>query len=273
MRSGLGSGEELQAMGITTVADIQEVGRNLQEHAGVHQNRFVNVPTLNSQIRPLDMIGHTLRFMIGRRGPFTAPPVHAMAFARTRDGLSAPDIQLHFLPLAYDISADITVSTSARMPTKPAATIGATLTHPNSRGRVVLDPQRRPRIVHQILGDSRDVDSLVQAMKLTECLFNTEAFSKAAATYRVPSASPVDDREWADFVRAKAIIAYHSAGTCRMGTDASAVVDPQLRVRGIERLRVVDASIMPEVVSANTNATTIMIGEKAADMIRDARVA
>ena len=155
------------------------------------------------------------------------------------------------------------------MPKEPAITIYASITHPKSRGRVILDTAGRPRISHQLLGDTRDVETLVEGMKLVERMFNTKAFSEAGAAYRVPSSSPVSDQEWVDFVRAKAIIAYHACGTCRMGSDADAVVDPRLRVRGVDGLRVVDASIMPEVVSTNTNATTIMIGEKAAEMIRD----
>jgi choline dehydrogenase len=251
LRSGLGPGAELNAMDIP-----------------------VNIPTLNSQIRPLDMLGHAVKFMIARKGPFTVTPVQAMALTRTREGSGVPDIQLHFLPLAYDINPDTIVSASARMPTEPAVTISASLAHPKSRGRVSLDAQRRPRISHQLLGDPRDLESLVAAMKLIGRLFNTAAFSQAGSSHRVPSSPPADDREWADFVRAKLMIGYHSAGTCRMGSDAAAVVDPRLRVRGVDSLRVVDASVMPEVTSTNTNATTIMIGEKAAVMIRgDARAA
>ena len=274
LRSGLGPGEELRALDIPLVKDIPELGRNLQEHSAVSQNRFVNMPTLNSQVGPLDMIGHAVKFMIGRKGPFTVTPVQAMALTRTREGLSAPDVQLHFLPLVHDINPDTKVSASARMPTEPAVTIAASLAHPKSRGRVSLDAQRRPRISHQLLGDPRDLESLVGAMKLVGRLFNTAAFSQAGSSARVPASPPADDWEWADFVRAKLNIAYHSAGTCRMGSDAAAVVDPRLRVHGVDGLRVVDASVMPEVTSTNTNATTIMIGEKAAEMIRaDARTA
>ena len=274
MRSGLGPGGALQPAGIPLFRDIPELGQNLQEHSAVSQHRYVNLPTLNSQAGPLNMIGHAIKFLVQRKGAFTALPVHAMALARTREGLSIPDVSLNFLPLAYDIDPNTTSSVGALMPKEPAVMISASLAHPKSRGRVVLDSERRPRVIHQLLGDARDVESLVGAMKLVERVFNTKSFASAGAGYRVPSASLASDAEWADFVRAKAIIAYHAVGTCRMGSDAQSVVDPRLRVRGIEGLRVVDASIMPEVVSANTNATTIMIGEKAAEMIRsDAREA
>ena len=268
MRSGLGPGEALQAVGISVIKDIAELGQNLQEHCAVSQNRTVNQPTLNSQVGPLDMLGHAVKFMRECKGAFSVTAVQAMALTRTRDGLSAPDVQLHFLPMAFDIEPGTLTSAGAHMPKEPAVTITASLAHPHSRGRVALDANQRPRIIHQILGDARDVEGLVGAMKLAERLFNAQAFSGAGATYRVPPAQPASDAEWADFVRAKAMIAYHPVGTCRMGADAAAVVDPQLRVNGAGSLRVVDASVMPLVTSTNTNATTIMIGEKAAEMIR-----
>ena len=268
MRSGLGPGATLQAIGIPLVADIPELGQNLQEHCAVSQNRHATRPTLNTQVGPLDMIGHALRFAAGRKGAFSVPPVQAMALTRTQPGLSVPDIQLHFMPMAYDIAPDSRSSAATQMPKEPAVMISASLARPKSRGHVALGPDGRPRIMSRLLGDQQDVDTLVAAMKLVERLFNTKAFSGTVSAYRVPKSSPAKDEEWADFVRAKAMIAYHPVGTCRMGSDPAAVVDPALRVNGVGRLRVADASIMPRVTSTNTNATTIMIGEKAAEMIR-----
>ena len=269
MRSGIGPGVDLQALGIKVVKDAPEVGSNLQEHCAVSQNRFVNRPTVNSQLGPLHMLGHAWRFLVGRKGPLSSPPVQAMALARTREGLDEPDVQLHFIPMAYDIEPESTSSANVRMPKEPTVTISSSLTHPRSRGRVMLGPGGRPRIVHQLLGDRGDVDTLVGAMKLIERLFDSAAFAPLAPVRRVPSNSwPPGDARWEEFVREKAMIAYHPVGSCRMGSDSNAVVDPQLRVKGVESLRVVDASIMPRVTSTNTNATTIMIGEKAAEMIR-----
>ena len=268
MRSGVGPAPDLRAAGIDVVRDAPQVGRNLQEHCAVSQNRRVSRPTLNSEVSPLHMLAHAARFMFGRKGPFGAPAVQAMALARTRPGLNEPDVQLNFLPLAYDIDPDSTSSASARMPKEPAVSIGATVSHPNSRGRVMLGPDRRPRIAHQIIGDPRDVDTLVGAMKLIERIFSTRAFADLVTGYRTPAHSPPNDEAWADFIRAKAMIAYHPVGTCRMGSDAEAVVDPRLRVNGLAGLRVADASVMPRLTSTNTNGPAIMIGEKAAELIR-----
>jgi choline dehydrogenase len=268
MRSGIGPGADLQVRGIRVVKDAPEVGCNLQEHCAVSQNRFVNRPTVNSQLGPLHMLAHAWRFLVRRKGPLSSPPVQAMALARTRAGLDEPDVQLHFIPMAYDIEPDSISSANVRMPKEPTVTISSSLTHPKSRGRVVLGSGGRPRIVHQLLGDGGDVATLIGAMKLVERLFDTRAFTELAPVRRVPSHLQPTDAQWEQFVREKAMIAYHPVGTCRMGADNGAVVDAQLRVNGVEGLRVVDASIMPRVTSTNTNATTIMIGEKGAEMIR-----
>ena len=268
MRSGIGRGAELQALGIAVVKDAPEVGKNLQEHCAVSQNRYVNRPTVNSRLGPLHMVGHAVKFLVARKGLLSSPTVHGMALARTRAGLDEPDVQLHFIPMAYDIEPESTSSASVRMPKEPTVTICSSLTHPKSRGRVMLGSDRRPRIVHQLLGDGGDVDTLVGAMKLIEHLFDSAAFAELAPRRRVPSRELPSDAHWEEFVREKAMIGYHPVGSCRMGCDGSAVVDPELRVNGVEGLRVVDASIMPRVTSTNTNATTIMIGEKAAELIR-----
>jgi choline dehydrogenase len=270
MRSGVGPGADLRAAGIPVIKDLPQVGGNLQEHCAAGQSRLVNRPTLNSQVGPLDMASHAVRFMFGRKGPFGAPAVQAMAMARTRDDLNEPDVQLNFLPLIYDIAPDSTSSASVRMSREPAVTISATVAHPHSRGRVVLGPDKRARIAHQLIGDPRDVGTLVGAMKLIERVFDTKAFADCVTAHRTPPSSPASDEAWAEFVRSKAVIVYHPVGTCRMGSDPEAVVDPQLRVNGVGALRVADASIMPRVTSTNTNAPTIMIGEKAAEMVRGA---
>ncbi len=271
MRSGVGPGPELHAYGIPLVHAAPQVGRNLQEHCATSQNRFVNRPTLNSRTQPWDMLGYACSFLTARKGPLGMPPVQAMALAHTRAGLAEPDVQLHFMPLAYDIDPDTVTAAGARMPTEPAVTITASVAHPHSRGEVVLGPGGRPRIHHQVVGDRRDVETLIASMKLVERLFETRAFAPLDPRRRTPATSPDSDGEWEAFVRAKTMIAYHPVGTCRMGSDDEAVVDPCLRVNGLEGLRVADASIMPRVTSTNTNATAIVIGEKAAELVRAGR--
>jgi choline dehydrogenase len=268
MRSGVGPGSYLRGQGIDVVQDIAEVGRNLQEHPSASQHKYVNAPTLNSQMGPLDMVRHLARFIWNRSGPLAAPAVQAMGLVRTRDGLEAPDIQLHFAPLSYDIEPETTSAANANMPKEPTVSIYASLCHPQGRGHVELGEGGRPRIVHELLGDDRDVAAMVSGMKLVDRLFKTPALKAIVVGDRNPAPVPTTDAGWVDYIRAKASPFFHPAGTCRMGSDPLAVVDPQLRVSGLSGLRIVDASVMPTLLSVNTNATAIMIGERAAEMIR-----
>lgn len=272
MRSGLGPAENLRAAGIEVVRDMDGVGGNLSEHVGVVQNKFVNRPTLNSQTGPLAMIGHLLRFAWNRSGAFAAPAVQAMALARTRPDLSEPDVQLFFMPLAIDMEPDQKSVTGKGMPKRPAVSINASVCLPKGRGRIALNPDRTIRIDHQLLGDAEDVATLIGGAKLVDRIFRSGPLSRIVIADRTPTPVPRNDDEWETYVRAKANPSYHPNGTCRMGSDADSVVDPRLRVRGVAGLRVADASVMPCLPSTNTNAPTIMIGEKAAEMIRqDAR--
>src|SRR5262249_4759547 len=143
----------------------------------------------------------------------------------------------------------------------------AFICHPKSRGRVLLNRELLPHIQHQIFGDPEDLATMVRAMKLIEQLFRTPSMAAIVTGDRVPNPVPTTDEEWAELARVKTNPVYHTAGTCRMGADEGSVVDPQLRVRKIAGLRVADASIMPALPSGNTNAASIMIGEKAADII------
>ncbi|NGY04340.1 GMC family oxidoreductase [Solimonas terrae] len=268
LRSGVGPGAALQAVGVASHHHLPGVGANLQEHAGVGQNKFINRPSLNSQMHPLGMLSMAGQFVFGRRGAFGAPAVQAMALARSRAGLQEPDVQLHFLPLAYDIEPDTQSTASAAMPKEPTATVLATLCQPRSRGRVELDVDGKPRIVHQFFADERDLQTMIDGQKLIARLFRTPSLEKLVIADRRPDPLPRSDADWAAYIRAKAAPAYHPVGTCRMGSDEGAVTDPQLRVRGIGALRVIDASVMPTITSGNTNAATFMIAEKAADLIR-----
>jgi choline dehydrogenase len=144
---------------------------------------------------------------------------------------------------------------------------------PHSRGEIRLrgaDPELAPVIRHPLLGDARDVATLVRACREVERLFDTPPLREAVTGAFAPAAAPASDTEWAEYIRAKSVPCYHPVGSCRMGADRTAVVDPQLRVRGAQNLRVADASVMPFLLSANTNAATMMIAEKAADLIRAA---
>ncbi len=268
MRSGIGPGGYLREQGIEVVHDAPGVGQNLQEHSGVATSRFVNVPTLNSQTGPVDMVKHLAKFLWNRTGPMSSPAIQAMGFAKTRAELAEPDIQLHFTPLAATVDETTASPAAATMDRDPAVTIYVSLCKPKGRGRIELGKRSLPRIVHQLVGNDDDRATLVEGLRLASGIFETPAFQRIVTGFRKPAAPPANDQDWVDHIRATANITWHPAGTCRMGSDEGSVVDPQLRVRGVAGLRVVDASVMPTITSGNTNAATIMIGEKAAEMIR-----
>jgi choline dehydrogenase len=270
MRSGIGPARYLRTLGISVECDVPELGQNLQEHSGSSQNKFVNKPTLNSELGRWRVMQDMARFLLKKEGPMSAPAVQAMAFARTHARLPQPDIQIHFLPLAYDVEPDTLSAARADMPKEPCVSINVTLCQPRSRGRVELDRSGQPVAIHQLLGDEDDLAKHVAAMKLVDAIFRQPAFCDIVTGDRRPNPVPDTDAEWVAYARAKLLLAYHPVGTCRMGSDQTSVVDPQLRLRGVNGLRVVDASVMPELTSGNTNAPVIMIAEKAAQMIRDA---
>jgi choline dehydrogenase len=268
LRSGIGPGARLQAQGRRVVQNLPGVGENLQEHPGVGQNRYARLPTLNAQMGPHHMVGHLWQFLRARKGALAAPAVQAMSLARTHAAAEIPDVQVHFLPLSYDLEPETVSTASAAMPKQATVTILTTLCHPHSRGRVELDDDGAPRIVHQLIGDQRDVETLVRAQRFTVELFETAAMQRIVSAPRTPERIPETDAEWTEYVRWKTAPAYHPIGTCRMGSDSGAVVDPSLRVLGVNGLRVIDASVMPLLPSTNTNAPTIAIAERGADLVR-----
>tara|TARA_R110000772_G_scaffold115174_1_gene219924 strand:- start:3664 stop:5280 length:1617 start_codon:yes stop_codon:yes gene_type:complete len=268
MRSGIGPAETLRSLGIEIIADRPQMGKNLQEHPTVAINKFVNVPTYNSQMKPWHLASSLVKYLLSGKGPMATPAVQAMAWARSSKGLAAPDLQLHFYPVGFDLDPEKTSAAGADMPTEPVITIGASVGNPRSRGEVIInsaDPQVLPSISHELIGDPHDVDSLVGACKLIEGIFSAPSFKQYIVADRTPSPIPNDDAHWKEYIRTKTGVSYHPAGTCRMGSDADAIVSPQLAVKGISNLRIADASIIPSLPCANTNAVAIMIGERVAD--------
>ena len=266
MRSGLGPAEELRAHGIEVIRDIPGVGANLQEHSASATVREVDVPTLNDETGPLDMIRHFTRFFWNRKGPIGAPAVQAMAFARTRPDLKWPDVQLHFMPMVYQ--ADPSIPLRMGIPRCSAITVSVSLCKPKGRGRILLGDGGRPKVSHRALSHPEDIRTLIDGLELVDRLFESPAMAGVVKGRMFPRTRPTSDEQWMDHLRETLNITWHAAGSCRMGSDDASVVDPTLRVRGVEGLRVVDASVMPTTTSGNTNAATIMIGEKAAEMIR-----
>ena len=270
MRSGIGPGDQLAEHGIDVIADRREVGKNLQEHPGVGQNKFINRHSLNSRMRPWHVAGYALRYLLNRTGPLSTPAVPAMGLVRTSPKLDEPDVQIHFMPLGYDANPNAEAWDASGLPKEKIVTLYASVCHPRSRGRVVLGEHKEPRVEHQFFGDRDDMETLIAGCRFVDRLFQTGALQQIVVADRNPNPVPSSDGEWESFIRKHVAPGYHAVGSCRMGVDDEAVVGPDLSVRGFSGLRIADASIMPTLISTNTNATAIMIGEKAADIIRGA---
>jgi choline dehydrogenase len=207
---------------------------------------------------------HLLNYLLFGRGVLTAASVHGMASFRSRPALTQPNIKLQFIPLWMDRA-------TGKTPPEAGVSISANVSPPKSRGEIRLrssDPDAPPIIDHRLFGDPSDMSELVAAVKVIEKIYATPAFSKYVTGRNAPRTLPKSDGEWAAFIRSTIGVGYHPIGSCRMGADERSVVDTSLRVRGITGLRVIDASVMPGMPTANTNAPTMMVAEKGADLIR-----
>jgi choline dehydrogenase len=269
MLSGIGPGAELKVLGIPVVHDLTGVGENLQDHLQIRAVYKCTEPTLNDEVNNFFLkmrIG--LEYILFRTGPMSMAASLVCAFAKTRKELATPDIQFHFQPLSADKPGEGLHPFSA-------FTASVCQLRPESRGRIRLkssDPFAYPAIYPDYLSTRTDQQTVVAGMKLTRRLSETSAMAPFVEEEHLPGPKVTTDEELLDSARVLAQTIYHPVGTCKMGSDEKAVVDERLRVRGIEGLRVADASIMPTITSGNTNAPAIMIGEKASDMIlEDAR--
>ena len=269
MLSGIGPADELAEHGIALHHELPGVGGNLQDHVGVDVVQACRVPV--SLHKALSWIGKTrigVRWFLFRDGLGATNHFEAGAFIRSRAGIEHPDLKLAFIPFGLGGGEDMSDVSIGQH----AFSTHVNLMRPTSRGRLRLrsaDPREHPRLLFNYLQTPDDVSTLVAAVKLVREIYAQPALSSLSDDELCPGPSVVTDDELETWVRNNAGTSYHPTCTCRMGpsSDPSAVVDPALRVHGIEGLRVVDASVMPDVVSGNTNAPTIMIGEKAADMI------
>ncbi|KVZ17403.1 GMC family oxidoreductase [Burkholderia stagnalis] len=265
MLSGVGPIHELARFGIQTVQHLPGVGRNLQDHPDfIFGYRTRSVDTMGVSLRGgMRMLREILRFRSERRGMLTTNFAEGGGFLKTQPGLDAPDIQLHFVVALVDDHA-------RRLHAGHGLSCHVCLLRPRSRGSVTLrsnDPAAAPLIDPAFFDDPRDVDDMVAGFKITRKLMQTPALARwITRDLFTPNVKSDDDIR--AVLRQRTDTVYHPVGTCRMGHDEMAVVDPQLRVRGLEGLRIVDASVMPTLIGGNTNAPTIMIGEKAVDLIR-----
>ena len=262
--SGIGPADALRAQGVEVIADRAEVGAQLQDH--------LDFCTLYKCTKPITYdfsrwqeVKVALRYLLTRSGPGVSNVAEAGAFVRTRLAPDErPDVQLHFVPAQLDDHG------RNRLPGH-GFTIHACVLRPHSRGRLSLrsaDPADPPRISPCYLSDERDLEILLEGVALSRAIASAAPFAEFRGAEIFPGEVIAARGEVEAVVRRKAETIYHPAGTCRMGSDPNAVVDAHLRVRGVEGLRVVDASIMPRLVGGNTNAPTIMIAEKAAAELR-----
>ncbi|HET7120728.1 MAG TPA: GMC family oxidoreductase N-terminal domain-containing protein [Solirubrobacterales bacterium] len=261
MLSGVGPAEELREHGIGLVHDLPGVGENLQDHPYV--SCVWDVPGGGS-LADAEKPKALLEFLLRRSGPLTSTVAEAFAFVRSRPGLPAPDLQFHFGPAYF-------VDNGFQEYDGHAVTMGPVMVKPRSRGWVRLrsaDPAAKPRILTNSLAEPEDVEALVSGVHLARRIAAQKPFAEVLGRELFPGPDLDGDEALAEDLRRRVELLYHPVGTCRMGGDGDAVVDPELRVRGLRGLRVVDASVMPLIPGGNTNAPTIMVAEKAADLIR-----
>jgi choline dehydrogenase len=263
--SGLGPGALLSSFGSPVIADMPGIGADLQDHLQVRmQYRCTEPITMNDVVNHWrHRIGAGLRYCVWRKGLLAVGAGYAGGFFRATPLAATPDVQVHFIIFSADTAG-------AALHPFPGFIASVCQLRPESRGFVRIksaDPNKPPAIQPRYLSTQTDRDTVVAGMKLLQRIMRQPAMRRYIAEERAPAPNCTSDEELLAFARETGTTVFHPTSTCRMGSDPTAVVDERLRVRGIERLRIVDGSIMPTVVSGNTNAAAIMIGEKGADMI------
>ncbi len=264
MLSGIGDAAEPSG-GVPVTHHLPGVGHNLQDHVGVYLTYKVDQPTYNSETGPFRTALHGINWLMRGRGPGTAPGAQAMAFVRSDESIPDPDLQLHFTPVGYKLTPDELIILD-----DPVVTAIPNVSRPKSRGRIALrgsDFRDPPRIYSRLLDDESDVRVLTAGCRYIRKIFSAPPLASHVIEELAPGPQNATDADWEAFLRRDSVTIFHPVGTCKMGSDTMAVVDSSLRVHGLTNLRIVDASIMPHLVSGNTNAPAMMIGERGADLI------
>jgi len=269
--SGIGQGDRLRELGIAVIADSPKVGENLQDHFAsmVRARMKPGSPSLNAMSRGLRLAGQMIRYVATRRGLLALGGSNLTAFLKSDPALDLPDLQFFSSPATVDYEA--LVKTGAMtMETQPGITLGGYVMRPRSRGTIHIaspDFRAHPAIVPHFLTDSADQRATIACLRLARAVLHAPALAPYFDHELTPGAALDSDDALLSFARAGGSTGYHQSCTCAMGSAADAVLDPRLRVNGVEGLRVVDASAMPAIVSGNTHAATVMLAEMAADMI------
>jgi len=266
--SGIGKPELLQSLGIEVQHELRGVGENYRDHFAPRMNWRVKLPvTLNEQTRGMAFVKEIIKYYTQQRGVLTFTAGIVYGFVRTRPELVEPDVQYHFAHASY------ATAQTRILDRQPGMTLTVYQCRPDSKGSIHAkssDPLAAPAIRPNFLSEELDRQTVVAGMKIGRRIINNAVMDKYRAFEMNPGDKVQTDEEWLDFARMNGQTTYHVTGTCKMGSDPMAVVDDELRVHGIAGLRVIDASIMPTLVSGNTNAAVIMIAEKGADMIKAA---
>ncbi|MEO1029515.1 MAG: GMC oxidoreductase, partial [Pseudomonadota bacterium] len=272
--SGIGDPELLTAQGIDVVSALPGVGENLQDHfvMGTRYRMNPDAPSVNSQSRGLALVGEVFKFLFQRKGLLTLSAAHIAAFVKTRPELATPDVQFHILPATMDMNK-MTEDGDMELEKEPGITIAPCQLRPESRGSVHLKSPSHvahPAIKPNYLSDPLDQQTAVAGLRWARLFVEQPALAKYIAHEMEPGLDIQSDEDLLAFARETGGTIYHPVGTCKMAPegDPMGVVDDQLRVRGVKGLRVIDASVMPKLVSGNTNAPTIAIAEKASDLIK-----
>jgi len=262
MLSGVGPADHLAEYGVDVQEDLPGVGKNLQDHLFAFT---IHETTETDTLEEAESLVNLVRYMLFKSGPLTSNSAESGGFVYADDEEPAPDLQFHFCP-------GFVMNHGQDNPDQGhGVSLGATQVRPESRGEVRLrsaDPFDDPAIDPNYLDEQTDIDVLVEGVKQAREIFDTEAFEGVLGREVWPGEGVQTDEGIVEHIRETAQTVYHPVGTCKMGDDEMAVVDDRLRVHGVDGLRVVDASVMPTIASGNTNAPTIMVAEKAADLIR-----